>query len=90
MTFNGVTTPRVATGALAPAEPPFAVPDNDVVLLIDGRRAEVLFAGMAPGAIGLLQVNARVPQGTATGDNIIVGARIGGVGLAETLMISVR
>jgi uncharacterized protein (TIGR03437 family) len=89
LTGQGLTTPRLPTGSIAPSVAPFPIPDQEVVILIDGRRAEIVFAGMAPEAIGLLQVNVRVPLDTTPGDNILVGARIGGVGLPSALQIAV-
>lgn len=90
LTGQGVTTPRVETGALAPGVAPFPLPDQDVVILIDGQRAEILFAGLAPGSIGLLQVNARIPLTVAPSDRVLVGARIGTAGLPQALLIAVK
>ena len=90
LTGQGLTTPRVETGALAPSVAPFATPDEPVVILIDGQRAEILFAGLAPGSIGLLQVNARIPASIAPSSNVIVGARIGSVGLQEAMHIAIK
>jgi uncharacterized protein (TIGR03437 family) len=53
-------------GAPSPAEPlarTRVIPE----VTIGGQRAEVLFSGMTPGAIGLYQLNARVPAGIETG-----------------------
>ena len=90
LTGQGLTTPRLASGAAAPSVAPFPSPDQEVVILIDGVRAEVVFAGLAPGTIGLLQVNARIQQSTRPGDNVFVGARIGASALPDALVIAVR
>ena len=90
LTGQGLTTPRVETGALSPAVAPFATPDEPVTILIDGQRAEILFAGLAPGSIGLLQVNVRIPDGIVPSANVLVGARIGTVGLQEGMRIAVK
>jgi uncharacterized protein (TIGR03437 family) len=39
---------------------------------IDGRTAEVLFSGLAPGFVGLYQVNLRLPVGIAAGTHTLV------------------
>jgi uncharacterized protein (TIGR03437 family) len=46
-----------------PAAPPLACPLQPVSVTIAGIPAEVLFAGSAPGLIGVMQINARVPGG---------------------------
>jgi uncharacterized protein (TIGR03437 family) len=89
-TGQGVTTPRVETGALAPGVAPFATPDQGVTVLIDGQRAEILFAGLAPGSVGLLQVNVRIPANIAPSSGVLVGARLGNFGLSEALQIAVK
>ena len=55
-------------------------PVNTVSVRIGGTVAEVPFAGAAPNLIaGALQVNARIPQGIATGPAVPVTLIIGGV-----------
>lgn len=89
-TGQGLTTPRVETGALAPAVAPFATPNQEVTVLIDGQRTEILFAGLAPGSVGLLQVNVRIPANTAPSNSVLVGARLGNAALSEALQIAVK
>jgi uncharacterized protein (TIGR03437 family) len=41
---------------------------NPVDVTINGRRGEVLFAGMSPGSVGLYQINFRAPYDEVEGD----------------------
>jgi uncharacterized protein (TIGR03437 family) len=45
---------------------------------IDGRVAEVLYSGLAPGLFGVYQVNARVPAETRVGNSVTVRLRAAG------------
>jgi adhesin/invasin len=56
----------VASGAESPADPP-SLPLATVRAKLGGKPAEVTFAGLAPGFVGLLQVNLLVPD-IAAGD----------------------
>lgn len=56
LTGQGHTDPLVQEGAAAPANP-FATPIHPLHLVIDGQTHDPLFAGLAPGQAGLLQVN---------------------------------
>jgi uncharacterized protein (TIGR03437 family) len=61
----GAVTPATTTGTV-PANPP---PQTTVKpsVLIDGQAASLLWAGLAPGFVGLYQVNAQVPATLTTG-----------------------
>ena len=68
----GRVSPAVITGQTgATAEPLNRVltPTN---VLIDGAPAEVIFAGLAPGFVGLYQVNVRLPASVPTGNVTVV------------------
>jgi len=58
-TGAGAASPAVPTGSAAPASPLSTV--TNVTATIDGVPATVAFQGLAPGFVGLLQVNLQVP-----------------------------
>lgn len=70
----GTLTPAVATGARSPANRTAA----EATLTLDGVLAEVLFAGAAPGFVGLNQVNIRIPANVRLSPNVPLVLTIGG------------
>jgi len=62
---EGAVNPAVVSGAASPN--PAALPMLPVTAAIGGQPADVLFAGLAPGGVGLFQVNLRIPT-LASGD----------------------
>ena len=58
-TGEGLTNGSNVSGQAAAA--PYPSPLLPVTLTVAGFPAQILYAGSAPGAVGLLQVNARVP-----------------------------
>jgi uncharacterized protein (TIGR03437 family) len=58
-TGEGLTNGPNVSGQAAAA--PYPSPVLPVTLTVAGFSAQILYAGSAPGAVGLLQVNARVP-----------------------------
>jgi uncharacterized protein (TIGR03437 family) len=70
-TGEGQTSPAGLTGQAAQA--PFPLPVLPVSLTMAGYAANVLFAGDAPGFVGVMQINAQVPSGfVPTGDLAVV------------------
>jgi uncharacterized protein (TIGR03437 family) len=75
-TGEGQTRPNGVDGQ--PATPPFPVPLLPVQVTIDGRPAEVSYAGGAPGIVaGVMQINVRIPANVQPG-NVPVIVTVGG------------
>jgi len=72
----GVVTNPPNTGSPAPTTSLCETTTTPTVT-IGGIKADVLFSGLAPGAIGEYQVNVRVPAGIAPGSAIPVVVSIG-------------
>jgi uncharacterized protein (TIGR03437 family) len=65
--------PGATTGSVTATAPPFPVLAAPVSVSIGGLPAAVLYAGEAPGSLsGLLQVNAVIPAGLASGPQPVV------------------
>ena len=63
----GATQPAVASGAPAPATPPWAQVTVPVTATVGGKAAAVQFAGLAPNFVGLYQANVQIPDGVTAG-----------------------
>jgi uncharacterized protein (TIGR03437 family) len=67
----GPVSPSLPLGHSAPVDSlAFLTPKLDV--LINSLATEVEFAGLAPGYVGLYQVNAKIPPKTAASDTVTV------------------
>jgi uncharacterized protein (TIGR03437 family) len=64
----GRTDQNVGTGKQSPSAEPLARVRLPVTVTIGGEPAEVLFAGLTPGAIGLYQINLVVPAAAPPGE----------------------
>jgi uncharacterized protein (TIGR03437 family) len=84
----GPVTHQPATGAPAPTVP-LAETTNAVTVSIGGVTVKAAFAGLAPGYVGLYQVNVLVPANAPVGDAIPVALSVGGV-TANQVTISVQ
>jgi uncharacterized protein (TIGR03437 family) len=68
----GATTPSVPSGTAAPSSPNSALANIMPTVTIGTMPALVDFAGLAPGFVGLYQVNAHVPAGVTSGSQVPV------------------
>jgi hypothetical protein len=74
---RGAVNPPVNSRLAAPATPLSYVVANTTAT-IDGASANVSFAGLAPGFVGLCQVNIDIPVGLPAGQHNLV-VTIGGI-----------
>jgi uncharacterized protein (TIGR03437 family) len=73
----GTVTPSIAAGAAA-SYPPLYYTDNTTTVTVGGLDAPVTFSGLAPGYVGLYQVNAQVPAGVTAGPSVPVVVTVAG------------
>jgi uncharacterized protein (TIGR03437 family) len=74
ITGQGAVSPAVPTGAEPSSTSTIdelPKPVQQVGLTVGGVAAEVLFAGIPPGLVGVVQINFRVPQ-VPSGDQPVV------------------
>ena len=68
LTGAGPTNPPLAPGESAdPFGDPLVLTQTEPTVTINARPARVLFSGMAPGFVGLWQINVEIPPDTPTG-----------------------
>jgi uncharacterized protein (TIGR03437 family) len=58
-------------------------------VLIGGKAANVVFAGMSPQFVGVNQINLAIPAGTPTGDAVSIQISLGGVTTSASITIAV-
>jgi uncharacterized protein (TIGR03437 family) len=91
-TGPGPVNPAVASGEVAPSSPlavTVANPTSDggtcltvqpsVCVAVGSTFGEVLYSGLAPGFVGLWQINVRIPEGALTGDAVPIRGIVRGV-----------
>lgn len=87
-TGEGQTVPGGIDGQIASGALPH--PAQAVQVLIDGRPAEVQYAGAAPGAVaGLFQVNARIPLDASSG-SVPIEIHVGNAASQPGMTIAVQ
>jgi uncharacterized protein (TIGR03437 family) len=84
----GPVTNTPATGSAAGSSP-LSLTTSAPTVTIGGVPATVSFSGLAPGFVGLYQVNVQVPATAPTGSAVAVVLTIGGV-TANTVTIAVQ
>ncbi|HXA49389.1 MAG TPA: hypothetical protein VNV86_03755, partial [Candidatus Acidoferrum sp.] len=73
VTGLGATVPEVAEGAVAPISPTSQTVAR-ISVLVDGQAGSVFFSGMAPGLVGVYQLNVFLPDGAPSKFEVVVQA----------------
>ena len=84
----GAVTPAIDAGTPAPAFSNVRTV-NAATVTIGGVSAPVSFAGLAPGFVGLYQINAMVPAGVS-GDALPVVVTVAGRSSSGSVTMAVR
>ena len=83
----GPVTNQPASGAPAPASPsPLSWATAAVTVTIGGVSVTPSFSGLAPGWVGLYQVNVQVPANAPVGDAVPVALSVGGAASNQVTM----
>ena len=92
-TGEGQTAPAGVDGAVTPGILPVPAPALPVTVQIGGKEVpatDITYAGEAPGIIsGVLQVNARIPDGVGSGPVSVI-IRVGGTPSQAGVTVSMR
>jgi uncharacterized protein (TIGR03437 family) len=78
-----------ADGAPAPSSPPLATTLANPSVTIGGMPAVVSYSGLAPGLVGLYQVNVQVPNNTPTGNAVNLAITVGSL-TSNTVTVAVQ
>jgi uncharacterized protein (TIGR03437 family) len=84
----GAVNSSVPAGSVAPSSPP-AKTTNLVTVTVGGIDTPTLFAGLAPGFVGLYQVNVLVPSGLAASTTVPVVLTVAGA-ISPPVTIAVK
>jgi minor extracellular serine protease Vpr len=68
VTGLGPLNQDLVDGYGSPSSPPFAQTADPFEVIVDGENCNVFFSGLAPGFVGLYQVNFYVPSDAAAGN----------------------
>ncbi len=89
-TGAGATNPPLLAGEPAPASgSPLVFTQVQPTVTIGGRPARVLFSGLAPGLVGVWQINAEIPAEVVPGPAVLLTVTAGGVA-SNTVTIAVQ
>jgi uncharacterized protein (TIGR03437 family) len=85
----GAVNNTPADGAPAPSSAPLATTLATPSVTIGGVPATVSYSGLAPGLVGLYQVNVQVPASVPTGDAVNLATTVGSL-TSNTVTVAVR
>jgi len=88
-TGMGPTIPIPIDGFVAVEASAMSIPE--VAVLLGDTALEILYAGVAPGLItGIVQINARIPEGVPTGKAVPLTVKVGTVSSPAGVTLNVK
>ena len=84
----GAVTPAAANGAASLDA--LRTASTTPTVLIGGKPANVVFAGMSPQFVGVNQINVSIPAGTPTGNAVSLQLVLGGITTSASVTIAVQ
>ncbi len=87
MSGLGIVSNPPADGSPSSASNPSVTPTNPTVT-IGGVQGVVVYSGLAPGEVGLYQVNVQIPSGVPTGNAVPVIVNMGN-GISNTVTMAI-
>ena len=84
----GPVSPAPVTGAPAPASEPLARTTLTPAVTVGGSNADIIFSGLAPGFVGLYQVNVVIPAAAPAGAVPLVVSVSGTSSKTATIAVS--
>jgi uncharacterized protein (TIGR03437 family) len=89
-TGQGTVSPVLTTGQGAPGPPSLSsINVGEVTATIGGRPAQTLFAGLAPGFVGLLQINLLVPNDAPAGAQVPLAITVRGQTIQNGVTVAI-
>ncbi len=86
LTGMGATVPEVEAGHPAPSSP-LAIVSAPAVVSLGGQPLEVIYAGLAPGLVGVYQVNAKVSGPAPAGLSVPLSISQGGMSTSVNVRV---
>jgi len=90
LTGQGKVEPQLPTGLAGPMQAPYPVPVLPLLVRIGGLEARVLFTGLMPGGLGVLQLNVEAPRALAATEAARVEIRLGAFDSTVVPVIAVK
>jgi uncharacterized protein (TIGR03437 family) len=85
----GITNPLTASGVVAPTSS-LVYTNNPILAFVGGVQAPVAFAGLAPGLIGVYQINIQIPNSVASGPQDLAIIAINGASSQDGIQIDIQ
>jgi uncharacterized protein (TIGR03437 family) len=85
----GAVNPGIAGGTISPGSP-LQYANAKVTVTFGNVTVPAAFAGLTPGEVGLYQINATIPAGVLTGNQVAVTISDGGASSSSQVYMAIQ